>query len=280
MLEARINALYDQNPESYTHQDLETFAEFKAGLNSGAVRAAEPDAAVKPHGWRVNPWVKRGILVGFRMGKSVDMSEPGSRFRFIDKSTYPPRGLTVEESVRLVPGGSSLRDGCYIGRRVTCMPPMYVNVGAYVGAGSMVDSHALVGSCAQIGKDCHLSAAAQIGGVLEPIGALPVIIEDNVLVGGNSGVYEGTIVKRAAVLGAGTVLTRSTPVYDIVHGVVHRAQDGNPLVIPERAVVVPGSRPITTGIGKEMGLSLYAPVIVKYRDEQTEARVELESLLR
>ena len=280
MLEARIDALYDQNPEAYTHQDLETFSEFKAGLNNGSVRAAEPDASAAQHGWRVNAWVKRGILVGFRMGKSVDMSEPGSRFRFIDKSTYPPRGLNVEDSVRLVPGGSSLRDGCYIGRRVTCMPPMYVNVGAYVDDGSMVDSHALVGSCAQIGKNCHLSAAAQIGGVLEPVGALPVIIEDDVLVGGNTGVYEGTIVKHSAVLGAGTVLTRSTPVYDIVNGVVHRAIGDDPLVIPPGAVVVPGSRPITSVKGLDMGLSLYAPVIVKYRDERTDARVELESLLR
>ena len=280
MLQARIDAIYRQNPESYTHQDLETFSEFKAGLNNGSVRAAEPDVSAAPHGWRVNAWVKRGILVGFRMGKSVEMSEPGSRFKFVDKSTYPPRDLSLEDSVRLVPGGSSLRDGCYIGRRVTCMPPMYVNVGAFVDDGSMVDSHALVGSCAQIGKNCHLSAAAQIGGVLEPIGALPVIIEDDVLVGGNTGVYEGTIVKHSAVLGAGTVLTRSTPVYDIVHGIVHRSQGDEPLVIPPGAVVVPGSRPITSGKGKDMGLSLYAPVIVKYRDARTDARVELESLLR
>ena len=280
MLETQIDGLYERNPETYTHQDLEIFREFKAGLNSGDVRAAEPDTTAAPHGWRVNRWVKRGILVGFRMGKSVDMSDRGSRFRFLDKSTYPPRHITLEESVRVVPGGSSLRDGCYVGRRVTCMPPMYINVGAYVDDGSMVDSHALVGSCAQIGKNCHLSAAAQIGGVLEPVGALPVIVEDNVLVGGNTGVYEGTIIKRSAVLGAGTVLTRSTPVYDIVRGCVHRAQGEQPLVIPEGAVVVPGSRPITSGPGREMGLSLYAPVIVKYRDEKTESRVELEELLR
>ena len=280
MLEARIDALFKQNPESYSHQDLETFREFKAGLNSGRIRAAEPDPSCSPLGWRVNPWVKRGILLGFRMGKSVDMSDQDSRFRFIDKSTYPPRSVTIEESVRVVPGGSSLRDGCFVGRSVTCMPPMYINVGAYVDDGSMVDSHALVGSCAQIGKNCHLSAAAQIGGVLEPVGALPVIIEDNVLVGGNTGVYEGTVVRQSAVLGAGTVLTRSTPVYDIVNGTVHRAAGELPLVIPEGAVVVPGSRPVTSGRGKEMGLSLYAPVIVKYRDAQTDARVELESLLR
>lgn len=275
-----MNALFERNPESYSHQDLEIFREFKAGLNRGSIRAAEPDSTAAPHGWRVNAWVKRGILVGFRMGKSVDMSDEGSRFCFVDKSTYPPRTVSVADSVRVVPGGSSLRDGCYVGRSVTCMPPMYVNVGAYVDDGTMVDSHALVGSCAQIGKRCHLSAAAQIGGVLEPVGALPVIIEDNVLVGGNTGVYEGTIVKRAAVLGAGTVLTRSTPVYDIVRETVHRATDEHPLVIPEGAVVVPGSRPITSGPGAQYGLSLHAPVIVKYRDEKTEARVELEDLLR
>lgn len=280
MLATRIDALYARNAESYTHQDLETFREFKAGLNRGEIRAAEPDPAAAPHGWRVNAWVKRGILVGFRLGRNVDMSDAGSRFRFLDKSTYPPREIALEESVRVVPGGSSVRDGCYLGRSVTCMPPMYINVGAYVDDGSMVDSHALVGSCAQIGKNCHLSAAAQIGGVLEPIGALPVIIEDNALVGGNTGVYEGTIVKRSAVLGAGTVLTRSTPVYDIVRDTVHRAEGDGPLVIPEGAVVVPGSRPITSGPGQAMGLSLYAPVIVKYRDEKTEARVELEELLR
>ncbi len=280
MLESRIDALFKRNPESYSHQDLETFREFKAGLNRGIVRAAEPDPSAAPHGWRVNAWVKRGILLGFRMGRSTDMSDAGSRFRFIDKSTYPPRHLSLEDSVRVVPGGSSLRDGCHVGQSVTCMPPMYVNVGAYIDDGTMVDSHALVGSCAQVGKHCHLSAAAQVGGVLEPVGALPVIIEDNVLVGGNCGVYEGTIVKRSAVLGAGTILTRSTPVYDIVRDTVHRADDDHPLVIPEGAVVVPGSRPITSGPGREMGLSLYAPVIVKYRDEKTDARVELESLLR
>lgn len=279
MLESRIDALFEKNPESYSHQDLETFQEFKEALNKGTARAAEPDPST-PHGWRVNAWVKRGILVGFRMGRTVDMSDSGSRFTFLDKSTYPPKTLTVDDGVRVVPGGSSLRDGCYVGKSVTCMPPMYINVGGYVDDGSMVDSHALVGSCAQIGKNCHLSAAAQIGGVLEPIGALPVIIEDNCMVGGNTGVYEGTIVKKFAVLGAGTVLTRSTPVYDIVNGTIHKADGDGPLVIPEGAVVVPGSRPITAGQGKAWNLSLYAPVIVKYRDEKTDARVELEHLLR
>ncbi len=279
MLEPRIDALFEKNPEDFTHQDMETFEEFKQALNAGAARAAEPDPAAA-YGWRVNAWVKRGILVGFRMGRTVEMTDAGSRLTFWDKATYPPRKLTIEDGVRVVPGGSSLRDGCYVGKSVTCMPPMYINVGGYVDDGSMVDSHALVGSCAQIGKNCHLSAAAQIGGVLEPVGALPVIVEDNVLVGGNCGVYEGTIVKKSAVLGAGVVLTRSTPVYDIVNGVAHKARDGEPLVIPRGAVVVPGSRPIDSGRGKEWGLSLYAPVIVKYRDEKTDARVELEELLR
>ena len=279
MLEPRIEALFEKSPEDFTHQDLETFEEFKRALNAGVARAAEPDPAA-PYGWRVNAWVKRGILVGFRMGRTVDMTDAGSRFTFWDKATYPPRKLTIEDGVRVVPGGSSLRDGCYVGKSVTCMPPMYINVGGYVDDGSMVDSHALVGSCAQIGKNCHLSAAAQIGGVLEPVGALPVIVEDNVLVGGNCGVYEGTIVKKSAVLGAGVVLTRSTPVYDIVNGAEHKARDGGPLVIPQGAVVVPGSRPIGSGRGKDWGLSLYAPVIVKYRDEKTDARVELEELLR
>ncbi len=279
MLKQRIDALFEKSPEDFNHQDLETFEEFKEALNEGAARAADPDPST-PHGWRVNAWVKRGILVGFRMGRTVDMSDAGSRFTFWDKATYPPRKLTIEDGVRVVPGGSSLRDGCYVGKSVTCMPPMYINVGGYVDDGSMVDSHALVGSCAQIGKNCHLSAAAQIGGVLEPVGALPVIVEDNVLIGGNCGVYEGTIVKKSAVLGAGSVLTRSTPVYDIVNGAVHKARDGGPLVIPEGAVVVPGSRPISSGRGKDWGLSLYAPVIVKYRDEKTDSRVELEELLR
>jgi 2,3,4,5-tetrahydropyridine-2,6-dicarboxylate N-succinyltransferase len=279
MLESSIDRLFTKNPESYDHRDMELFQEFKDALNAGTVRAAEPDAA-EPTGWKVNAWVKRGILVGFRMGKSVDMTTPGSRFPYIDKSTYPPRKVTVQDSVRIVPGGSSIRDGCYIGKSVTCMPPMYINVGAYVDEGTMVDSHALVGSCAQVGKNCHLSAAAQIGGVLEPVGALPVIIEDNVLVGGNCGVYEGTVVKKRAVLGAGVILTRSTPVYDIVNETVYKATDDQPLVIPEGAVVVAGSRPIAKGAGKKWDLSLYTPVIVKYRDEKTDQRIQLEEFLR
>jgi 2,3,4,5-tetrahydropyridine-2-carboxylate N-succinyltransferase len=279
MLEELIDRLFEKNPESYNHQDMEAFQEFKQALNSGAARAAEPDAD-DPLDWKVNSWVKRGILVGFRMGKTVDMSPPGNRFRFFDKSTYPLRDFDLSSSVRIVPGGSSVRDGCYVGKSVTCMPPMYINVGAYVDEGSMIDSHALVGSCAQVGRSCHVSAAAQIGGVLEPVGALPVIIEDNVLVGGNCGVYEGTIVKKGAVLGAGVVLTRSTPVYDIAHETVHRAEGDRPLVIPNGAVVVAGSRPITHGAGKNWDLSLYTPVIVKYRDEKTDQRIQLEDLLR
>ena len=277
MLETLIDRLSEKNPEDYDQQDMVTFQEFKAALNSGQARAAEPDPA-SPLGWKVNAWVKRGILAGFRMGKTVDMS--GDRLSFFDKSTYPLRDFDLSSSVRIVPGGSSVRDGCYVGTSVTCMPPMYINVGAYVDDGSMIDSHALVGSCAQIGKSCHVSAAAQIGGVLEPVGALPVIIEDNVLVGGNCGVYEGTIVRSGAVLGAGVILTRSTPVYDIVHGTVHRAEADKPLVIPAGAVVVAGSRPITSGAGKDWNLSLYTPVIVKYRDEKTDERIQLEELLR
>ncbi|MCB9384192.1 MAG: 2,3,4,5-tetrahydropyridine-2,6-dicarboxylate N-succinyltransferase [Bryobacterales bacterium] len=279
MLENAIDALFSKAPENYDHTDLETFQEFKQALNAGQARAAEPDAT-SPLGWKVNAWVKRGILIGMRMGKTVEMTEPDAVLQFFDKSTYPTKRVALTDSVRIVPGGSSIRDGVYLGTSVTCMPPMYINVGAYVDDGTMVDSHALVGSCAQIGKRCHLSAAAQIGGVLEPIGALPVIIEDDVMVGGNCGVYEGTIVKRRAVLGAGTVLTRSTPVYDLVNGHILKADANTPLVIPEGAVVVPGSRPITSGQGHDWNLSLYAPVIVKYRDEKTDSSVQLEEFLR
>jgi 2,3,4,5-tetrahydropyridine-2-carboxylate N-succinyltransferase len=214
------------------------------------------------------------------MGGVVDMSVDRTRQPFFDKATYPVKRFTAESRIRIVPGGSSIRDGCFIGKGVTCMPPMYINAGAYVGDGTMVDSHALVGSCAQVGKNCHISAASQIGGVLEPVGALPVIIEDEVLVGGNCGVYEGTVVKRRAVLGTGTILNRSTPVYDVVRKIVHRATDDEPLIIPEEAVVVAGSRAVTTGQGKEWGISLYTPVIVKYRDDKTDTKIQLEDLLR
>jgi 2,3,4,5-tetrahydropyridine-2,6-dicarboxylate N-succinyltransferase len=278
-LQAEIEKLFEEKPDSYTEEHFRLFQRFKDALNRGAVRAAEPDAAA-PSGWRVNSWVKKGILLGFRMGGIVDMSVDSSRQPFFDKATWPVKQFTVASGVRIVPGGSSIRDGCFIGRGVTCMPPMYVNVGAWVGNGAMVDSHALVGSCAQVGENCHISAGSQIGGVLEPVGALPVIIEDEVLVGGNCGVYEGTVVKRRAVLGTGTILNRSTPVYDIVRGVVHKAADECPLVIPEEAVVVAGSRAIQTGPGREWGISLYTPVIVKYRDVKTDAKIQLEDLLR
>jgi 2,3,4,5-tetrahydropyridine-2,6-dicarboxylate N-succinyltransferase len=273
-LETSVEELFAQAPSQYSDEQKNVFFEFRDLLNRGAIRAAEPDAS-QPSGWRVNAWVKKGILLGFRIGGIVEMSG-----QFFDKSTYPLKRIGIGDGVRVVPGGSSIRDGCYLGRGVTCMPPMYINVGSYIGDGTMVDSHALIGSCAQIGRNCHISAASQIGGVLEPIGALPVVVEDDVLVGGNCGVYEGTIVKRRAVLGSGTILNRSTPVYDLVRGTVHRASDDAPLVIPEEAVVVAGSRAVKSGVGKDWGISLYTPVIVKYRDAATDSKIQLEDLLR
>jgi 2,3,4,5-tetrahydropyridine-2,6-dicarboxylate N-succinyltransferase len=278
-MQAEIEKLFDNKPEAYTDYHFDLFQRFKQALNSGAIRAAEPDGSTKT-GWRVNAWVKKGILLGFRMGTVVDMSINPARQPWFDKATYPVQHLTLDRGIRIVPGGSSIRDGCYIGRGVTCMPPMYINTGSWVGDGSMIDSHALVGSCAQVGTNCHISAAAQIGGVLEPVGALPVIIEDEVLMGGNTGVYEGTVVKRRAVLGSGVILNRSTPVYDVARGEIHRASDDDPLVIPEDAVVVAGSRAITSGAGKDWGLSLYTPVIIKYRDSKTDTKIQLEHLLR
>jgi len=278
-MQKQIGSLFDAKPASYTASDRELFAAFKAELNAGRVRSAEPDAS-QPSGWRTNSWVKKGILLGFRMGTVVDMSIDSSKQPFVDNNTFPVKRFAPGDGVRIVPGGSSIRDGCYIGRNVVCVPPMFVNVGAYVGEGTLVDSHALVGSCAQVGRNCHVSAAAQIGGVLEPVGAMPVIIEDDVLLGGNCGVYEGTIVKRRAVLGTGTILNRSTPVYDIVRGKIYAASDTEPLIIPEEAVVVAGSRAISRGMGKEWGISLYTPVIVKYRDAKTDAKIQLEDLLR
>ncbi|MBK9168435.1 MAG: 2,3,4,5-tetrahydropyridine-2,6-dicarboxylate N-succinyltransferase [Bryobacterales bacterium] len=278
-MRTEIEALFDTKPEAYSEEHFRLFQRFKTALNEGTIRAAEPDDAA-PTGWRVNGWVKKGILLGFRMGSVVDMSLDPARQPWLDKATYPVRKVTVADGVRIVPGGSSIRDGCYIGRGVTCMPPMYINAGAWVGEGTMVDSHALVGSCAQIGRHCHISAAAQIGGVLEPVGAMPVVIEDEVLVGGNCGVYEGTVVKRRAVLGTGVILNRSTPVFDLVRGVIHKASEEQPLVIPPEAVVVPGSRAVTSGPGKEWGISVAAAVIVKYRDERTDTRIQLEDVLR
>ena len=278
-LQQGIEELFDEKPAHYTSAHWELFGQFKHALNEGRIRAAEPDAG-SAGGWRVNTWVKKGVLIGFRMGAVVDMSVDSVRQPFFDKSTFPVRALHAGSGVRIVPGGSSIRDGCYIGKGVTCMPPMYINTGTYVGDGTMIDSHALVGSCAQVGNHCHISAAAQIGGVLEPVGAMPVIIEDEVMVGGNCGIYEGTIVKKRAVLGTGTILNRSTPVHDLVNGRIFSATDDEPLVIPEGAVIVPGSRAVTKGPGKDWGLSLYTPVIVKYRDAKTDARIQLEDLLR
>ncbi|MGC8794337.1 MAG: 2,3,4,5-tetrahydropyridine-2,6-dicarboxylate N-succinyltransferase [Bryobacteraceae bacterium] len=279
MLQAEIERLFEAAPEQYSEEEFRLFQRFKEALNQGRIRAAEPDPS-SPSGWRVNVWVKKGILLGFRMGAMVEMGAGAAGQPLFDKATWPLKRLRAEDGVRLVPGGSAIRDGCFVGRGVTCMPPMYINAGAWVGEGTMVDSHALIGSCAQVGRNCHISAGAQIGGVLEPVGALPVIIEDEVLVGGNCGVYEGTVVKRRAVLGAGVILTRSTPVYDLVRGVVYTAGNEVPLVIPEEAVVVAGSRAIAHGPGREWGISLYTPVIVKYRDQRTDARIRLEELLR
>jgi 2,3,4,5-tetrahydropyridine-2-carboxylate N-succinyltransferase len=278
-MRTEIERIFDEKPPAYTEEHFRLFQKFKDALNRGEIRAAEPDASSKS-GWRVNGWVKKGILLGFRMGGIVDMSINAARQPFFDKATYPVKQFTPGSGVRIVPGGSSIRDACYVGRGVTCMPPMYINVGAYVDDGTMVDSHALVGSCAQVGKNCHISAASQIGGVLEPVGALPVIIEDDVLVGGNCGVYEGTVVGKRAVLGTGTILNRSTPVYDLVKGEVYSAGDDEPLVIPPDAVVVAGSRNVQKGPGKDWGISLYTPVIVKYRDARTDAKIQLEDLLR
>jgi 2,3,4,5-tetrahydropyridine-2-carboxylate N-succinyltransferase len=280
-LRAAIEQLFAEKRDQFEKEHFELFARFKRELNLGHIRAAEPDPA-SPSGWRVNPWVKQGILLGFRMGTIVDMSAGTGEHAlpFFDKGTYPLRGLSAESGVRVVPGGSSIRDGVYLGRGVTCKPPMFINAGAWVDDGTLVDSHALVGSCAQVGKRVHLSAAAQLGGVLEPVGALPVIVEDDVLIGGNCGVYEGTVVQRRAVLAAGVTLTRSTPLYDLVKETIHRAPEDGPLVVPAEAVVVPGSRAVTRGAGKEWGLSLYTPVIVKYRDQSTDERARIEEWLR
>ena len=278
-MQVEIEKLFEEKPQTYTDEHFRLFQRFKQALNDGQIRAAQPDSSTKT-GWRVNTWVKKGILLGFRMGTVVDMSINPVRQPWLDKSTFPVKRLTPESGVRVVPGGSTIRDGCYIGKGVTCMPPMYINTGTWVGDGTMVDSHALVGSCAQVGANCHISAASQIGGVLEPVGAMPVIIEDEVLVGGNCGVYEGTVVRARAVLGTGTILNRSTPVYDLVRNQIYSATDAEPLIIPEEAVVVAGSRAITRGPGKDWGISLYTPVIVKYRDSKTDTKIQLEDLLR
>ncbi len=273
----QIEQLASRAAGEYSDEDFALFNEFKAALNRGEIRAAERDSSGN---WQTNAWVKRGILLGFRMGSIIEMTPSGALLQFLDKHTYPIRKFSPDDRIRIVPGGSSIRDGAYIGPGVVCMPPMFVNAGAYVDEGTMIDSHALVGSCAQIGKRVHLSAAAQIGGVLEPAGAMPVIIEDDVIVGGNCGVYEGAIVRERAVLGTGTIITGSTPVFDLVREKVYRRGEDGPLEIPPGAVVVPGARAVNTEKGREWGLSLYAPVIVKYRDEKTDAATQLEDLLR
>jgi len=274
-LKERVEELFAKT--AFIAEDREVFEEFKTALRMGEIRSAEKD----PDGrWHANAWVKQGILVGFKMGKMVEMSSEVETFQFFDKETYPVRPMSLDDKVRIVPGGSTIRDGSYIAPNVVLMPPCYVNVGAYVDEGTMIDSHALVGSCAQIGKRVHLSAAAQIGGVLEPVNANPVVIEDDVLVGGNTGVYEGTIVRERAVLASGVILTRATPIFDLPNSRVIKSDGDKPLEVPSGAVVVQGSRAISRGFGKDNGLSIYAPIIVKYRDEKTDASTKLEDYLR
>ena len=276
-----IERLYQQGPAADKDKSRMVFKKLRDELSAGRVRAAEPDPSA-PTGWRVNAWVKQGILVGFRCGDLVEMSLSGfnDRWFFADKDTLPLKKMNLGMGVRIVPGGSSIRDGAYVGKGVICVPPMYINIGAYVGESSLVDSHALVGSCAQIGKRVHLSAGAQIGGVLEPVGNIPVIIEDDVVVGGNCGIYEGTIVRGRAVIGAGVVLTGSTPVYDVVRGQVYKRTPERPLEIPFGAVVVPGSRAMHGDFAEQHGLQISTPMIVKYRDEKTDSGTALEEALR
>lgn len=275
MLKEKIESLVEKT--EFDDNDRELFAEFREALRRGEIRAAERS---KKGEWQTNRWVKRGILLGFRMGQMVEMSKDGESFQFFDKDTYPPRPMSLEDRIRIVPGGTVVRDGSYVAENVVLMPPCYINVGAYVDEGTMIDSHALVGSCAQVGKRVHISAAAQIGGVLEPVNANPVVIEDDVLVGGNTGVYEGTIVRRHAVLASGVILTRSTPLFDLPHQEIIKSSEDKPLEVPEGAVVVQGTRAITKGFGKDNGLSIYAPIIVKYRDEKTNTSTMLEDYLR
>ena len=274
-LQEKIEELFTKT--DYDASDHELFNDFKTALREGAIRSAEKD---ENGDWHANAWVKRGILAGFKMGEMVTMSMSGETLQFFDKNTYPLRPMNTDDKIRVVPGGSAIRDGSFVGENVVLMPPCYINVGAFVDEGTMIDSHALVGSCAQIGKRVHLSAAAQIGGVLEPVNANPVVIEDDVLVGGNTGVYEGTIVRARAVLASGVILTRSTPVFDLVNETVIKSDGEKPLIIPAGAVVVQGARQITSGFGKDNNLSIYAPIIVKYRDEKTEASTKLEDYLR
>ena len=274
-LQSEIERLFEES--EFSSDDREIYETFKTALRRGEIRSAEKGADGV---WRANSWVKQGILLGFKMGKMVEMSQITETFQFFDKETYPLRPTSLEDKIRIVPGGSTIRDGSYVAPNVVLMPPCYVNVGAFVDEGTMIDSHALVGSCAQIGKRVHISAAAQIGGVLEPVNANPVIIEDDCLIGGNTGVYEGVIVREKVVLASGVILTRSTPVFDLAKNTIYKSDGAKPLEIPAGAVVVQGSRAITSGFGKENGLSLYAPIIVKYRDEKTDASTRLEDYLR
>jgi len=280
-LQEDLERLYEEGASANRERARAVFARLREELNAGRVRSAEPDPSAVT-GWRVNVWVKKGILVGFRSGELTDVSPEGrgARFFYGDKDTLPLKKMDATMGVRVVPGGSSIRDGAYVGKGVICVPPMYVNIGAYVGESSLIDSHALVGSCAQVGRRVHISAGAQIGGVIEPVGAVPVIIEDDVLVGGNTGIYEGAVIKTRAVIGAGTILTGSTPIYDLVNERIIKPEGDAPLIVPAGAVVVPGSRAVTQGMGPNWGLSLYTPVIVKYRDEKTDARTSLEQWVR
>ena len=274
-LQESIEALFAKN--TFEPFDREIYEDFKFALRRGEIRSAEKDAGGN---WRANAWVKQGILLGFRMGKMVKMSKETETLQFFDKDTFPLRPMSLDDGVRIVMGGSAIRDGCFVAPGVVVVPPAYINVGAYVDEGTMVDSHALVGSCAQIGKRVHLSAAAQIGGVLEPVNAAPVVIEDDVLVGGNTGVYEGTVVRERAVLASGVILTRSTPLFDLPNARIIKSNGENPLEVPAGAVVVQGSREISSGFGKSNGLSIYCPIIVKYRDEKTDTSTKLEDYLR
>jgi len=278
-LSADIERLFQQGASADKEESRAVFAQLREALSTGRVRSAEPDSKT-PTGWRVNTWVKKGILVGFRCGDLVEVSIDGGRWFFGDKDTLPLKKMSTAMGVRVVPGGSSIRDGAFVGKGVICVPPMYINIGAYVGESSLIDSHALVGSCAQVGARVHVSAGAQIGGVIEPVGAIPVIIEDEVLVGGNTGIYEGVVIKTRAVIAAGTILTGSTPIYDLPKGRIIKAEADSPLMVPEGAVVVPGARAVTQGMGPQWGLSLATPVIVKYRDERTDARTSLEEWVR
>jgi len=283
-LRERIESLFAAGSSADKQAARDAFAELRTALGDGRVRSAEPDATT-PTGWRVNTWVKQGILLGFRFGDTVEMSAPSGSphapaLPFYDKDTMPLKRPGPAAGIRIVPGGSSIREGAHVAKGVICMPPMFINIGAFVGEGTLIDSHALVGSCAQVGARVHISAAAQIGGVIEPVGAMPVIVEDDVLVGGNTGIYEGAVIKSRSVIAAGTVLTGSTPVYDLPNSRIIKPEIGQPLVIPEGAVVVPGARAVTVGAGRDWGLSLATPVIVKYRDDRTDTRTELETWIR